>query len=147
MTDLRLQKTKYHFSEGIVHGWCEKDEDEDEALAGGVVAVPLLLHRLAVTSFRCLRLRSHLRVKVQPRIHCRLLIPGQAASQGKTWPRGFVIGRQGLVAIRLLRVHSSALRLRPPTALGGPSTPLPPLLHHGLATDVSTTIFSAYASR
>ena len=52
MTDLRLLKTKYHFLEDIVHGWCEKAEDEDEALARAVVAVPLLLPRLAVTSDR-----------------------------------------------------------------------------------------------
>ena len=105
MVDLRLQKIKYHFLEDIVHGWCEKAENEDEALAGAVVAVPLLLPRLAVTSFLCLRLWSHLRVKVQPRIHCRLLIPGRAA----IWPRGFERGRQGPVEILPLRVASNAL--------------------------------------
>ena len=105
MTDLRLQKTKYHFLEDIVHGWCEKAEDEGEALAGAVVAVPLLLPRLAVANLRYLCLRSHLRVKAQPRIHYTLLIPGRAA----TWPHGFTRGRQGPIVILPLRVHSSDL--------------------------------------
>ena len=124
MTDLRLQKTKYHFWEDIVHGWCEKDEDEDEALAGGVVAVPLLLHRLAVTSFRCLRLRSRLRVRVQPRIHCSRLTPGAT---------------------------HSALRLPTPTAPGSPSAPplqdQHPLLRRGPTTDASTTSCNECDSR
>ena len=123
-TDLRLQKTKYHFLEDSGHGWCEKDEDEDEALAGGVVAVPLLLHRLAVTSFRCLRLRSRLRVRVQPRIHCSRLTPGAT---------------------------HNALRLQ--TLLAPGSLSEPPLQHQhlqlrrGPTTDASTTSSNDYDSR
>ena len=74
-----ILKVKHH-SLGDT-GWYERVEDEDEdTLAGAVVAVPLLLHRLAVTNSRCPRLRSHLRVKSQPRIHCRLRIPGRVHS-------------------------------------------------------------------
>ena len=113
-TDLRLQKTKYHFLEDSVHGWYETGEDEDggEALVGVVVAVPLLLPRQVVTSFRCPRLRSRLRVRVQPRIHCSRLTPGAT---------------------------HSALRLPTPTAPGSPSAPLlqdqHPLLRRGPTTD------------
>ena len=72
---------KHHFLEDIVRTWCERAEDEDEeAQAGAVVAMPLLLHRLAVTNSRCPRLRSHLKAKSQPRIHCRLRIPGRVHS-------------------------------------------------------------------
>ena len=151
MLDLHLLMIKCHFWADIEPGWYETDEGEDEAMAGGAGAMPLLLQLLAGMHPRCRHRRRHLRTRVQPRIHCRLLIPGQAASQCKTWPRGFATGRQGLVATRLLRVHSSALRLPPPTAPGSPSTPqrqgLHMMLRHGLTTGASMTIFSDYDNR
>ena len=111
MTDLRLQKTKYHFLEDSVHGWYETGEDEDggEVLVEAVAAVPLLLPRLAVTSLRCLRRLGHLRSMDQLRTHCRLWTPGQMCSTAATSLHGFMHGRQGPGITRLLRVANSVL--------------------------------------
>ena len=111
MTDLHLQKVKHHFVEDSVHGWYETGEDEDggEALVGVVVAVPLLLPKLAVTSLRCLRRRSHPRRLDQLRTHCRLWIPGRTCSTAAPSLHGFTHGRQGPGVTRLLRVANSVL--------------------------------------
>ena len=73
--------TSNHSLKYIVHGWCERAEDEDEEAARPVV---VLLLRLAVTTYRCRHLRSHLSSRVQLKIPCRLPTPGTAASHHQT---------------------------------------------------------------
>ena len=116
-----------------------------------VTAVPLLLPRLAVTNFRCLRRRCHLRSMDQLRTRCRLRIPGRMCSTAATSPHGFTHGRQGPGVTRLLRVVNRDLRHPTPTALGSPSAPLHQaqhiLLRRGPSTDAWTTSYSDYDSR
>ena len=145
--DLHHQTNKLPFLADIAPGWYEKDEDEDvhhyvKAPADGSRCSATAPLRLAGT-----HPRRHLRTRVQPRIPRRQLIPGQAASHRKIWPRGSATGWQGLVAVHLLKLLSNALRLQAPTAPGSPSTPLHLLFHHGPTTDASTTSYSAYANR
>ena len=115
---------KHHFITDIVCGWYEAGEDEDggEVLVRAVTAMPLLLLRPAVTSFRCPRLRGHLKARDQLRIRCRLRTLG----------------------------HTD-LRHPTPTAPGSPSAPLrlaQHLLHRrGPTIDDLMTTYNGYVSR
>ena len=70
-----------HSLEYIVHGWCERAEDEGEEAARPVV---VLLLRLAVTTYHYRHLRSHPSSRVQLKILCRLPTLGTAASHHQT---------------------------------------------------------------
>ena len=115
---------KHHFITDIVCGWYEAGEDEDggEVLVRAVTAMPLLLLRPAVTSFRCPRLRGHLKARDQLRIRCRLRTLGHIV-----------------------------LRHPTPTALGSTSAPLQLAQHllqrRGLTIDGSMTTYNGYVSR
>ena len=107
--------------------------------------MPLVLLRLAVTIYHYLRLWSHLKSRVQPRIHYRLPILGMTASPHQTWQLVFVTGPQDLDEILN---YLSDRRLLAPTPPGNQSA----LAHHPhLLLDASkrpwTLSFNDYVSR
>ena len=110
--------TKHHYLADTVSGCYERGEDEDEALRGAVAAMPLVLLRLAVTTYRYLRLRSRPSSRVQLRIRCRLPTRGTAASLHQTWRHASAPGLLDLDNNSSQKQHHSDRRLLAPTPLG-----------------------------